>query len=494
MGTAALPVVFETILSAEHFCASRGGPFTLSFYFTLMKSFAPVSSIVAFAIFTFAARGGSLSPHWPSFRGADASGAAAGPPAPTEWDVATGKNVRWSADVPGLGLSSPVIWGDRLFITTAIRGAADGKEDAPAELRTGLYGDIESANDNMPHRYVVLCYDVNTGSQLWKTIVHTGSPAIPRHPKASHANSTPAADASHVVTCFGTEGLYCHDHAGKLLWKKDLGRLDSGYYQVPTAQWGYGSSPVIAGDRVIVQADVQKNSYLAAFALEDGRELWRTARDDVPTWSSPLIHEVAGRRQVIVNGWKHMGAYDFETGKEIWRVAGGGDIPVPTPIAAHGLIFITNAHGRKAPILAVKEDAKGDLTDVPEGAEPRGLAWSIDKWGNYMQTPILVGDLLFCCTDGGVATCFAARTGENYFRERLGSGGYTASPVQSGGHIYFTGEEGGVKVINATKEFKLVATNQLGAQAMSTPAVHDGAIIFRTRKGLIAVGEKTKQP
>src|SRR6185436_13617855 len=180
------------------------------------------------------------------------------------------------------------------------------------------------------------------GRELWNITAHTGPPAIPRNPNASHANSTPTVDATHVVTCFGTEGLYCHDHAGKLLWKKDLGRLDSGHYKVPAAQWGFGSSPVIAIDRVIVQADVQKGSFLAAFSLADGKELWRAARDGVPTWSSPLIHEVAGKRQVIVNGYKHMGAYDFETGAEIWHVSGGGDIPVPTPITAHSLIFLTN--------------------------------------------------------------------------------------------------------------------------------------------------------
>ena len=448
------------------------------------------TSALALALFCFqpVARTAAAEPNWPSFRGANADGSTTGPPAPTEWDVATGKNICWSVSVPGLGLSSPVIWGDRLFITTAIRLTADGKEAPPAELKTGLYGDIESADDNAPHRFAVICYDVKTGRELWNVTARTGSPAIPRHPKASHANATPTVDAKHVVTCFGSEGLYCHDHDGKLMWKKDLGRLDSGYYKVPKAQWGYGSSPVIAGDRVIVQADVQQGSFLAAFALEDGRELWRTPRADVPTWSSPLVHEVAGKRQVIVNGYKHMGAYDFDTGADLWQVAGGGDIPVPTPIAAHGLIFLTNAHGRLAPILAIKEDAKGNLSDVPDGSEPKCTAWSLDKWGNYMQTPIIAGDLLFCCTDSGIATCFDARTGTNHFRERLGSGGYTASPVVSGGHVYFTGEEGGVKVINAAKEFKLAATNQLGAQSMATPAIHNGAIIFRTRKGLVSVG------
>jgi len=429
--------------------------------------------------------------NWPSFRGTDASGSTAGPAAPADWDVTSGRNIRWSVPVPGLGLSSPVIWGDRIFITTAIRLGPDGKEAPPAELKTGLYGNIESADDNASHRFAVICYDLKTGKELWNETAHTGSPAIRRHPKASHANSTPTVDATRVITCFGTEGLYCHNHDGKLLWKKELGRLDAGYYKVPKAQWGFGSSPVIDGDRVILQADVQQDSFLAAFSLTDGHELWRTPRADVPTWSSPLIHDVAGKRQIIVNGWKHMGSYDYDTGKEIWKVSGGGDIPVPTPVAAHGLIFLTNHHGRLAPILAIKEDATGNLSDVAEGEEPKSTAWSIDKWGNYMQTPIVVGDLLFCCSDAGIATCFDARTGTNHFRERIGSSGFTASPVHSGGRLYYTGEEGTVKVISAAKEFKLLATSELGAQSMATPAVHDGVIIFRTRKGLIAVGEKS---
>ena len=423
---------------------------------------------------------------WPSFRGPQGKGAVEGAATPREWDVSSGKNIRWKADVPGLGLSSPVIWGDKLFITTSVAGG-EGEPEQVVELKTGLYGDIESSTDRGVHRYMVICYSVKTGEVLWKNTVHTGKPTIARHPKASHANSTCTVDAQHVVSCFGAEGLYCHDLDGKLLWKKDLGKLDSGYYQVPSAQWGYGSSPVIAGDRVLVQADVQQDGFLAAYALSDGKEIWRKGRKEVPTWSSPLIQEIGGRRQVIVNGYKHMGGYDYETGEELWWVIGGGDIPVPTPVAGHGMIFLTNAHGNLAPVVALKEDVKGNLADVKPGQEPIGTVWSVGKWGNYMQTPLLTGHLLFCCSDGGIVTCYEARTGENYWRERLPKGGYTASPVTSGGIVYFTGEEGDVQLIEAAKEYKLVATRSLGAQSMATPAIQDGALFFRTRNGLICV-------
>ena len=424
---------------------------------------------------------------WPSFRGPQGRGYVGGAAAPVDWDVESGRNVRWKAEVPGLGLSSPVIWGDQLFITTSVRGVEGGPQVKEADLKTGLYGEIQSSEDRGEQRFMVMSYDVHTGALRWKTTVFEGRPAMARHPKSSHTNATCTVDATHVVSCFGTEGLFCHDHAGNLLWKRDLGRLDSGYYQVPSAQWGYGSSPVIAGDRVLVQVDVQQGSYLAAYALEDGRELWKTPRDEVPTWSSPLIQEIGGHRQVIVNGYKRMGSYDYETGQEIWWVMGGGDIPVPTPVAAHGLVFLTNAHGNLAPVVALQEDVKGNLADVPEGQEPRGTVWSVGKWGNYMQTPIVVGGLLFCCSDSGVVTCYEAKTGENYFRERLPASGYTASPVASGGKLYFTGEEGAVQIIQAAKEYQLLATRSLGAQSMATPAIQDGALFFRTRRGLICV-------
>ena len=189
---------------------------------------------------------------------------------------------------------------------------------------------------------------------------------------------------------------------GDLLWKKDFGRLDSGFFMVPDAQWGFASSPVIHNGRVILQADVQKGSFVAAFDVRTGKELWRTPRADVPTWSTPAVVSMNGRDQVIVNGWKHIGGYDLETGKEVWRMTGGGDIPVPTPIAAHGLVFITNAHGKAAPIYAIKPTASGDIS-LKEGESSNAhIAWSYMRDGGYMQTPIVYGDILYVCRDNGV--------------------------------------------------------------------------------------------
>ena len=221
---------------------------------------------------------------------------------------------------------------------------------ADQELKVGLYGAIKPVDDEGPQTWKVYCLDKRDGRLRWEQTAASGAPRIKRHTKSTHANSTLAADAKRIVAMFGSEGLYAFDWKGKPLWKKDLGVLDSGFYMVPPAQWGFGSSPILHDDKVFVLADVQKDAFLAAFDAATGRELWRTPRADVPTWGTPTIVEADGAVQVVVNGWKHIGAYDAATGRELWKMTGLGDIPVPTPVFAHGLVFITNAHGPGAPV------------------------------------------------------------------------------------------------------------------------------------------------
>ncbi len=211
----------------------------------------------------------------------------------------------------------------------------------------------------------------------------------------------------------------------------------------------------------------------------------------MPTWGTPTIAQVGGRTQILVNGFRHIGGYDFETGKAIWWMKGGGDIPVPTPIAAHDLFFITNAHGGMAPIYAIHSTAEGEI-DAEDSDSEKGVAWWERRRGNYMQTPIVVGDHLFCCTDTGIASCFTARSGERHFLERLRDGksgfGSTASPVSDGKKIYYPTEDGHVFVIAASTEFKRLGKSSIGAACMATPAICDGQIYFRTRGHLLAVG------
>ena len=223
---------------------------------------------------------------------------------------------------PGLGHSSVVVWGEKIFLTTAVSGVTD------PELKVGLYGDIKPVNDDTVHRFQVIALDRESGDIVWTRTAHEGVPKIKRHPKSTHANSTPATDGRRVVAFFGSEGLYCYDLDGSLQWKKDFGVLDSGFFRVKSAQWGFASSPLIHDGKVIIQADVQQGSFLTVLDLEDGHEIWRTTRDDVPTWSTPaILHPPSGSAQIVVNGFRHIGGYDFATGSEVWRMAGGGDIP-----------------------------------------------------------------------------------------------------------------------------------------------------------------------
>jgi outer membrane protein assembly factor BamB len=434
--------------------------------------------------------GKALAPeiHWPTFRGPNASGIAEGFTTPTRWNAPAGENVKWKTPIPGLGHSSPVIWGNQLFITTAISGQTN------AGLKVGLYGDIKPVEDDTSHKWVVYCLDKRTGKIIWEKVAYTGVPKIKRHPKATHASSTPATDGKHVVAMFGSEGLYCYDMKGKLLWKKDLGLLDSGFFRVPAAQWGFGSSPIIFEDKIFLQCDVQKGSFVAAFNIKDGSEIWRTPRQDVPTWSSPTVYRSGDRTLLLLNGYKHIGGYDAATGKEVWRLSGGGDIPVPTPIVAHDLVFITNAHGRMAPIYAIRLDATGDISLGENATSNKYVAWSVPRDGAYMITPLVYGDYLYSSKDNGVLSCFEAKTGNRLYQERLGDGksGFTASPVAAAGKLYYSSEDGDIYVIKAGPKFEVLASNDIGEICMATPAISEGTIFFRTQSHLVAITERAK--
>ncbi len=427
--------------------------------------------------------------HWPQFRGPGATGVAEGFETPISWDVPKNRNLKWKTSIPGLGHSCPVVWGDRIFLTTAI---SDKERDS---LKIGIYHEIAPVENDGVHVWKLYCIDKATGKILWEKLCHKGIPKDKRHTKSSHANCTPATDGKRVVTFFGSEGLYCHDFQGKLLWEKDFGILDAAFFRVPRAQWGFASSPIIHDGVVLIQCDVMKNSFLAALDLETGKLLWKTMRNDLPAWSSPAVHGEGDKTQVLVNGYRHIGGYDFRTGAEVWRFRGGGDIPVPTPVTGHGLVFITNAHGRMAPIYAIKLDSKGDVSVKGAASSSKQVPWSVRKGGAYMQTPMLYGDYFYNCRDNGVLACFEAKTGRMVYQARLGSGfgGFTGSPVASGGKIYYVSEVGDVVVVKAgTPELKILSKNPLGEICLSTPAISEGVLFFRTRTQLIAIANQAK--
>lgn len=445
-----------------------------------MKFLTGVCAALLFLTFDIAAA------NWPQFRGPAASGLnQEEKPLPTEWNLDSRQNVAWRTPIPGLAHSSPIVWGDTVYLATVV-------SPEKADLRVGLYGDIGAANDNGPQTWRLLALDKDSGKVLWNKVAHEAVPRVKRHTKATHCNSTPATDGSHIVAIFGSEGLFCFDSKGDLIWKKDLGPMDSGFFSVKSAQWGFASSPVIHEGRVIVQCDVQTNSFLAVYDIKDGREIWKTARADVPTWSTPTVAKVGDNTQILVNGWHHTGAYDFATGKEIWKMDGGGDIPVPTPVVGKGLAYFTSAHGRFRPMSAIRLTAKGDITPSSIGETNAAIAWVHPRQGAYMQTPILVGDYLYSCTDNGVLTCFNAHTGEIQYSERLvqGGQGFTASPVSDGKHLFFASETGNVFVVPTGPHFSVKAQNSLSETCMASPAINDGTIYFRTRDHLIALREK----
>jgi outer membrane protein assembly factor BamB len=423
---------------------------------------------------------------WPQFRGIAAGGIAEGFSLPTTWNAADGTNVLWKTPVPGLGLSSPIVWGNDLFISTSISGKKD------AGLRVGLYGDVQPVVDDTPHEWRVYALDKNTGAVKWQQTAYTGVPKIKRHTKATHANSTLATDGERVIAFFGSEGLYAYDLKGKLLWKKDLGVLDAGWYTAPEMQWETGSSPVIHDGMVIVQADVQKGSFLAMFDARDGREVWRVARNDVPTWSTPTVHTVNGQTQILVNGMRQVGAYDFKTGKEIWKLSGGGDIPVPTPVVSEGLVYVTNAHGPQSPVYAIKETATGDVSLKPDTTSNEGVAWSAPRVGGYMCTPLVYKGLAYIVRYNGVLNVFDAKTGENKYTQRLGgaTSAFTSSPVANDGKVYIASEDGQVFVLKAGPTYEVLAMNEMATPVLATPAISEGRLLLRTQDQVMAIGKK----
>jgi outer membrane protein assembly factor BamB len=423
--------------------------------------------------------------NWPSFRGPQASGVADGQFPPLAWDATKGQNIRWTTPIPGLGHSCPVVWDDRIYVTTA--ASAEGQP----KLRTGLYGDVDSVDESVEHSWRVYCLDKREGRILWERTACTGIPKIKRHPKASHANPTPATDGLHVVASFGSEGLYCYDREGKLLWEKNLGVLDSGWFYDADYQWGFGSSPLIYKDLVIVQCDAGKDSFLAAYRVADGAETWRKPRDEIPSWGTPTIVESADRVELVTAATRYARGYDPRTGEELWRLGRHSEITVPTPVFGEGLIFIASGYRPIQPIYAIRPGATGDISLKDDQDANDAVAWSLKKGGPYMPTPIVYQSYLYTCSNAGIVTCLEARTGKQVYKERLGSsGGFTASPVAADGKLYFAGEDGDVRVIRAGAKFEMLAINPLGEPCVTTPAISDRMIFIRTQNHLFGIGYK----
>ena len=413
--------------------------------------------------------------NWPQFRGPGAAGVVEGSPAAVSWDAQKAVNTRWKTKIPGLAHSSPVVWGDKVFITTAVTSAAKD------ETRFGLYGDVAPVKDDPKHTWKVYALDKKTGKILWERVAYEGIPKVKRHPKSTHADSTPVTDGKYLIAMFGSHGLYAYNLNGKLLWKQDLGLLDAGWFYDPDYQWEYGSSPVIYRDLVIVQADIQKDSYIAAYSLKNGKLVWKTPREEISSWGTPTVYVGKTRAELITNGSKAIRGYDPATGKELWRLTPNSEVTTPTPIVAHDLIFVTSGYRPIQPIYAIKLGATGDIS-LKDGKQTNDfIAWSKTRGGPYMPTPVVYGDLLYTCSNQGVLTAYNAKTGERIYQERLGGkgGAFTASPVASDGKLYLSSEDGDVFVVKTGIKYELLATNPVGEVMMATPAISDGLVIVR---------------
>jgi outer membrane protein assembly factor BamB len=417
---------------------------------------------------------------WPSFRGPDARGVDAAATPPLTWDVGAGTNVAWSTEIPGLGHSSPVVWDDRVFVTTAVilpgaGGEAAAAADAVVNLRDGA-----SVPATSRHAWRLYCLDRATGRVLWERTAHEGVPRVKRHSKGSQASASPATDGRHVVAMMGSEGLFAYDMNGRSLWTRDLGRLNQGYVDDPSNEWSPGSSPIIHDGLVIVQNDRHADSYVAAFDVETGTEQWRVGRDEMPSWATPAV--IAGARPTIVtNSPRFIRGHDAATGRELWRVAEGSQVKVPTPVVFEDLVIVTGGWptGGK-PIMAIRT-ATGEVV------------WKLERGSSYTPTPLVYDGVLYVLVDNGVLAAYDPRTGRRHYQQRIApdAGGFSASPIGAGGRLYVASEDGVLFVIRAGTRFEVLARNDMKEMCLATPALSGDLLLVRTRSHLVALRART---
>ncbi|HYV09503.1 MAG TPA: PQQ-binding-like beta-propeller repeat protein [Pyrinomonadaceae bacterium] len=421
--------------------------------------------------------------NWPSFRGPNASGVAEGTNPPITWDLEKSQNVLWKTDIPGLSHSSPIVWGNNVFVITAV--SSEAKPTFKAKDRG-----IGLANDDVSHTWMIFALDKRNGRVIWTEKAYEGVPRAKRHVKATQANSTPATDGRYVVALFGSEGLACYDIKGKLLWKQDLGVLNPGLWDDKESSWGHASSPIIYRDLAIVQADGHKQSFIAAFNLKDGKQVWRVERNEITSWTTPAIYQGKNRVELIANGGRYIRGYDPLTGKELWRFADNDtQVKMQAPLIANDLIYITGGYPPGRAMYAFRPGAVGDIS-LKSGEDKNAfLAWSTSKGSPYTPTPIIYGDLFYALADNGVLSAYDAKTGENIYQQRLPTS-FSASPVAADGKLYLSSEDGDVFVVKAGRQYELLSRNVMGQPLMATPALADGMLIVRGENAIYALGER----
>jgi PQQ-like domain len=423
--------------------------------------------------------------NWPGFRGPSASGVADGQRLPDTWSGVKGTNITWKIAVPGLAHSSPIVWGDRVFVTSAISSRAD------VTFKPGLYGEGTASEDRTKQQWVVIALDRRTGKAVWQRTAYEGVPKEKRHIKATYANATPFTDGRYVVAFFGSQGLYAFDMNGRPAWKKDLGVLNTGAYDLPEYEWGTASSPIIYKDLVIVQCDTQDESFVMASDVKTGKTVWKTARKELPSWGTPTVFQPlgGGAAELITNASNFIRGYDPDTGAERWRLGGSSKITAPTPTFSKDLIIVASGRGPERPIFAIKPGGSGDITPAADAASTAHVLWRKTGRGSYMPTPLIYQDIVYVLGNAGLFDAYDLTTGAEIYRQRLehGGSGFSASPVAADGRIYLSSEDGDIFVVRAGRTFELLSRNAMGEPLMSTPALAGETMLVRGEKHLFAI-------
>jgi len=428
--------------------------------------------------------GVSATDQWPQFRGSLAGVVADDPALPDVWSETD--NVVWKVPIPGLGWSSPVVWGDHIFITSAI---STGQEVAPVK---GLYdpgdehGKMRSA---AAQRWIVYDVDFKTGRIRWERELRSALPPITKHIKNSYASETPVTDGERVYVYLGSIGLVASmDLNGESVWTKEIGAFDG------RQGFGMAGSPVLYKDRLYVVNDNNTQSFIAAFDKRTGAELWRVKREEVEDWSSPFVWENELRTEIVTTGMGRVRSYDLD-GKLLWELKGMTANTVPTPFAKHGLVYINSGYPGAAvrPVYAIRPGASGDISLKPGDTSNQYIVWYQPLLGTYQTTSLVYGDYYYTLLDRGFLLCHDARTGAQiYGRQRISaeSSGFSASPWAYNGKIFMLSEDGDTFVVQAGPEFKLLGKNSLNEMSLATPAVAQRSVIVRTQSKLYRIATR----
>ncbi len=413
---------------------------------------------------------------WTQFRGTSA-GVAEDENLPETWSST--ENIAWKADIPGRGWSSPVVAGDRIYLTSVI---ATAKEEPP---KKGLYfGGNRETPPADEHRWMVYCVDWKTGKLLWEREMHHGK-APARHLKNSYASETPVTDGDRVYAYFGGVGVFCLDRDGKVVWSHPVETYKMRF------GWGTASSPVLHHGHLYIVNDNEEQSFLAALDAKTGKQIWRVARDEGSNWSTPFVWESGRRTEIVTAGTRRVRSYD-EDGKLLWELGGMSSITIPTPFAKHDLLYVTSGYvgDQVRPVYAVKPGASGDISLKGEETSNEFVAWYQRQAGPYNPSPLVYGDYYYTLLDFGFITCRDARTGkEIYGKQRINQAGaaFTASPWAYHGKIFALSEDGDTYVIQAGPEYKLLGKNSLDEMSLATPAIYHSSLIVRTASKLYRI-------